>query len=93
MTAPAVGFGADVATAEDFEVTWELNEFLDDLKFVHAAQKAEIMNLFAEIVLAVIFKISFELVALGILMIDGRTGNIALIRGSLITDNDVLFVV
>lgn len=90
MAAPAIGFGADVATAEDFEIAWEFDKFLDDLEFIHAAKEAEIMDLFAEIVLAVILKIFFKFIALGILVVNSRAGNVAFVSGSFVADDNVL---
>ena len=93
VAAPAISLGADIATAENLEITWEFNKLLDDLEFVHAAKEAEIMNFVAEVSLKIVFKVSFEFVALGILVIDGRTGDIAFVCGGFVADDDILQVI
>ena len=64
VTAPAVGFGADIAATEDFEVAWEFDEFLNDFVFVNAAKEAEIIEFIRDIICDVGAEIVFEIDAL-----------------------------
>ena len=93
VAAPAISLGADIATAENLEITWEFNKLLDDLEFVHAAKEAEIMNFIAEVSLKIVFKVSFEFIALGILVIDSCTGDIAFVCGGFVADDDISQVI
>lgn len=93
VTAPAICFRADIAATEDFEVAWEFDEFLNDFVFINAAKEAEIIEFIRDIICDVGAEIVFEIDALGILMVNGRTGNIALVGGSFIAQNDVGLVV
>ncbi len=51
------------------------------------------MNFVAKVILAIVFEIFFKFVALGILVIDGRSGNVALIGGRLVADDGILQVI
>ena len=64
VAAPAVGFGANIAAAEDFEVAWEFDEFLHDFVFIDTAQKAEIIEFIRDIICDVGAEIVFEIDAL-----------------------------
>ena len=61
--------------------------------FVHTAQEAEIKDFVGEVIIDIVLKISFELEALGILVINICAGNIALIGASLIRNWDIFFVI
>lgn len=93
VAAPAISLGANIAAAEDLEIAWEFDKFLDDLKFVHAAKEAKIMNLVAEVSLKIVLKVSFEFVALGILMINCCAGDITFVCRGFVADDDILQII
>ena len=93
VATPFVFFCANITTAEDGKILWILEELLADLVFVHTTQKAKIENLVCEVIIGVILEISFELEALGILVIDVCTSNIALVGASFIGNRNVFLVV
>ena len=79
MGAPFVFFGANIAAAEDAMVKRVFHETFDDSVFVPASEQAEVVNFVSEIFGDILREVAFEFIALGVLMIDGGTDDVALI--------------
>ena len=93
VATPAIALCANIAASKDAEIAWELNEFLDDLVLIHAAKKAEVLDLVAEVSGGIKTKIVFKFNTLRILVVNVRAFYVALICGSFVAEHNVRLVV
>ena len=82
---------AEIAAFEHIQILFPVaGKVFGDLQLIERAQQAEIANTPGDILLQVPVKIALKFKGLGVLVVDGRTGNIPLIGARLVGEHNML---